>query len=65
VLEGHTREVLCMDVQTEGSSWLVVTGSMDKTVMVFRLGPEGVYKVLHRLAEHKLKVKWGKVSTMR
>jgi hypothetical protein len=60
VLEGHSREVLCMDVQREGGSCLVVTGSTDKTVMVFRLGPEGVSKVLHRLEEHKLKVKWRK-----
>jgi len=65
VLEGHTRDVLCLDVQKEaafsGGSWLVVTGSMDKTIHVFRLGPDGTFKVVHKLEEHKLKVRCIKI----
>ena len=53
LLEGHTREVLCLDIRGD----MVVSGGMDKSVMVYRLGPQGTFKVVHTLTEHKLKVR--------
>ena len=52
LLEGHTRDVLCLDICGD----LIVTGGTDKLVLVYKLGPAGVYKVIHTLTEHKLKV---------
>ena len=53
VLEGHSREVLCLDVENDK----VVSGSWDKTVRMYRLGPSGMARVIHTLAEHTLKVR--------
>ena len=68
MLEGQAREVLCLDTQRD----LVATGSMDKTVWLFRfvkfdvkfegyvsfrLGPNGAFVVVHKLEGHKLKVR--------
>ena len=52
LLEGHTRDVLCLDAHGD----IVVTGGTDKNIMVFKLGPGGVFRVVHTLTEHKLKV---------
>ena len=52
VLTGHTRDALCVDTQAD----LVVSGGLDTTVLVYRLGPENLFKVVHKLTGHTLKV---------
>ena len=52
VLTGHTRDVLCADTRAD----LVVSGGLDTTVLVYRLGPENLFKVVHKLTGHTLKV---------
>ena len=53
VLTGHTRDALCVDTQAD----LVVSGGLDTTVLVYRLGPENLFKVVHKLTGHTLKVR--------
>ena len=53
VLEGHSRDVLCLDAENDK----VVSGSLDKTIRMYRLGPAGMSRVIHTLAEHTLKVR--------
>ena len=53
VLTGHTRDALCVDTQGD----LVVSGGLDTSVLVYRLGPENLFKVVHKLTGHTLKVR--------
>ena len=52
VLEGHSRDVLCLDAEDDK----VVSGSLDKTIRMYRLGPAGQYRLVHTLTGHTLKV---------
>ena len=52
VLTGHSRDVLSVDTQAD----LVVSGGLDTTVLVYKLGPENLFKVVHKLEGHTLKV---------
>ena len=53
VLTGHTRDALCADTRGD----LVVSGGLDTSVLVYRLGPENLFKVVHKLTGHTLKVR--------
>ena len=53
VLTGHTRDVLCADTRAD----LVVSGGLDASVLVYRLGPENLFKVVHKLTGHTLKAR--------
>ncbi|XP_023327038.1 F-box/WD repeat-containing protein lin-23 [Eurytemora carolleeae] len=53
LLSEHTREVLCLDY----GCGKLASGGTDKTIKIYSLGPPGVYKVLHTLVGHKLKVR--------
>ena len=53
VLTGHTRDALCADIRAD----LVVSGGLDTSVLVYRLGPENLFKVVHKLTGHTLKVR--------
>ena len=53
LLTGHSRDVLCVDMEDD----IVVSGGMDTNVLVYRLGPDNVFKLVHTLSGHKLKVR--------
>ena len=53
VLDGHSRDVLCVDTEDD----LVVSGGLDTNVLVYRLGPDNVFKLVHTMSGHKLKVR--------
>ena len=58
VLTGHTRDVMCADTRAD----LVVSGGIDTSVLVYRLGPENLFKVVHKLTGHTLKVRAENIS---